>query len=161
MAAVAIEVSEATKWDQYLQAAKRPDKATNRELSRASDQTKWVMSAMQVWHEYYHDNLGAMGLSGENWIRRLWQPRQKHMNSTPRLPEPPAIAAAVEAALPHIRPSRSRVLVACELFSERGVPYAAGRLKMSPQATSRYLEEARQSLADILRAGGWPVPHRD
>jgi hypothetical protein len=160
MAAVAIEVSEQAKWDAYLGRVGKAPKRDRRELSRASEQTRWVMAAMEEWYEFYHVRMAALGLPSENWICRLWQPRQQFMNVVPRLPEPSRLAAAVEAALPHIRDSRRRVLLVCQQHADRGLEYSARRLGMSANSAGHYLEEARQSLADILRAGGWKVPHK-
>lgn len=157
MVAVAEAIGEDQKMQAYVQRLPKRDK---RELSRASPQTKWIMTATAEWFGFYHMTLASLGLPRENWILRLWQPRAKYMNSVPKLPAPPELAAAVESALPHIRESRRRVLVVCEMYSERGIEFAAGRLRMSSNATSKYLEEARQSLADILRSAGWDVPQK-
>ncbi len=159
--ALACDVSEQAKWDAYEARVAKLPKRDRRELSRASAQTKWIMNATAEWYGFYYVLLSSFGLPRENWITRLWEPRSKHMNCVPRLPEPSALAAAVEAALPHIRGSRRRVLLVVEWNAERGLAYSAHKLGMSVNATSKYLEEARQSLADILRAGGWKVPQKD
>jgi len=160
MSALAVEVSEQAKMDIYVAQAKRLPKSDRRELSRATAQTKWVMEATAEWYAYFHEGSGNTGLPTENVLHRaaLLIPRSPVVGGTPHMEEPSARAAAVEAALPHIRESRRRVLIAVERHSSRGVEFAARRLGMSVRETTRYLCEARQSLADVMRGKGWLVP---
>jgi hypothetical protein len=163
LAAAAIDIGERAKWDAYeAQTAKLP-KRDRRELSRASEQTKWIINATRDWYAFYRSNSSGMGLPTETALHRagLMLPRAPFNGGLPTMADPPALAAAVEKAMPQIRDSRRRVLIACERYAEQGLGRAARSLGMSENATSDYLKEARQSLADTLRGMGWKVPQAE
>lgn len=153
-----IDTTADEKMDAYVARIASLPKRDRREMSRASEQTKWIIEAMSEWYGFYHEKLSSLGISPENWINRLWEPRQQFMNVIPHIPDPPPRAAAVEIALRSVRESRRRVLLICERHSGMGIEYAAHRLRMPPNKVSKYLEEGRQSLADTLRGMGWKVP---
>jgi hypothetical protein len=160
MAAVAIEVGEQAKWDSYLKGAAKLPKRDRRELSHASEQTRWIIEATRDWYAFYRSHTSGMGLPTETALHRagLMLPRAPFNGGLPTMADPPRKAASVEAALPQIRESRRRVLIACERYAEQGLARAARQLGMSESSTTDYLKEARQSLADILRGMGWDVP---
>lgn len=156
----ATAVSDETKMAAYV--ARLP-KRDRRELSRASPQTKWIMEATAEWYGFYVERAGGLGLPTKNTLHdaALLIPRAPLGSGTPPMADPPELAAAVEAALPRIRASRRRVLVTVERCAVHGLERAARQLRMSQSATRDYLNQARQSLADILRGQGWDIPQNE
>jgi hypothetical protein len=159
--AAAEYVTDELKWMAYeAQVAKRP-KRDKRDLSRASEQTKWVMEAVTEWYNFQQGGgASGMGLPTENVLYRagLMIPRAPLRATTPELQDVPERVKAVNIAIGQLLDSRRRVLMAWERHYGRGIEYAAHKLKMSPNATERYLRQARQSIADIMRGMGWKVP---
>lgn len=163
MAAAAMDIGERAKWDAYDARVAKMPKRDRRNLSAASPQTKWVIEAMRTWYGFYFERLAALGLPSKNTLHdaALLIPRAPLGNIMPMMPEPPSLAVAVENELPKIMESRRRVLIAYERYGDFGVDRVARELKMRTKETSRYLDEARQSMADLLRGAGWKVPHKD
>lgn len=159
VAAEVMVVAEEAKMDAYLARVAKLPKRDRRELSRASAQTKFIIDGMGEWAAYYLQYLGAIGLPRENVLYRagLMLPRAP-LGSVVLMADPSELAAAFEAGLRLVKPSRSRVLIRNEELGHKGLETVAHDLGMSLPATSRYLNEARQMLADVLRGMGWKVP---
>ncbi len=161
LAAVAIEVSEQAKWDAYEARVAKLPKRDRRNMSRASEQTKWVMRAVSAWWNFRQGGgASGMGLPTETALHRagLMLPRAPLRPTIPDLQDVPRRVSDVNAAVGQLMESRSRVLVGNERYGEFGIEYAAHKLRMSPMAMERYLRQARQSVADIMRGKGWKVP---
>jgi hypothetical protein len=158
MVAVAEIVGAEAKMDAYL--ARLP-KRDRRELSRASPQTRWIIDAVGEWYAFYQERASGLGLPSENTLHRagLMIPRAPMTNGLPQMADPPARAAAVEAAMPKIQDSRRRVLIANERRAHVGLEAVAKALGMRYNEAKDYLAEARSALANILRGMGWDVPH--
>jgi hypothetical protein len=133
-----------------------------RSESRATDQTKWIMDATSEWWVHYGEGPARLlGVPTENVLYRAALLIPRHPGGQVVLPDPSAIAAAVEKARQSVRASRWRVLVAHERHCSREIEFIARRLGMSVASTRDYLKEGRQALADVLRGMGWLVPIND
>lgn len=166
MAAAAIEVSEAAKWQAYEAIVARRPKQDRRSYAAAGAQTRWIMEAITQWFNFSYLNLqagrGPAGLPSENILYRagLMLPRAP-MRPIELVKDTPAIVIAVGKAIEELRDSRVRVLIVCERAGYRGLESAAHELGMSPESTRKTLKEARDALAHVLRGMGWKVPKDD
>jgi hypothetical protein len=157
---MAVAVSEVEKMAAYDAMVAKLPKRDRRNLSRASAQTKWIMEAVTRWFNFQQGGTATgLGLPSENVLHRagLLIPRAPLRVVTP-IAEVPEIVSAVNNAVGSLLESRVRVLIAWERHGQYGTEYVANKLHMSSDATTRYLKQARQSLADILRGMGWRVP---
>jgi hypothetical protein len=162
MVALAIEVPEQDKWAAYEARVAKAPKRDRRNLSRASEQTKWIINATAEWYAHYVEASKALGLPTENILYRagLMIPRAPMGSSVPQMPEPSALAAAVEKAMRELSHRRREVVIACERFASFPMDRPARHLGMDAGEFCRELDGARQSLADMLRVTGWRVPHK-
>jgi glycyl-tRNA synthetase len=78
VAAAAIDIGERAKWDAYEAQVARLPKRDRRELSRASEQTKWIINATRDWYAFWRDWRmswwQSIGLAGENLQLREHDP---------------------------------------------------------------------------------------
>ena len=163
LAAAAQIVSEEAKLAAYRVNVARLPKRDRRDLAAAGPQTRWIIDAVSEWFHFgYHAGRGPAGIPTENVLHRaaLLLPRPPLMGSAP-IKDPPPLVLAVDKAIGELQDSRVRVLIACERAAGKGIEAAARDLGMSVDSTKRYLKQARDGLAHVLRGMGWKVPKEE
>jgi hypothetical protein len=159
-------VSDEAKYRAYEQNVAKLPKRDRRAHAAAGPQTRWVMEAVEQWFNFAYVNYqaarGPSGLPSESTLHRagLKLPRAP-LRVVELIKDPPEIVLAVNQAIDQLQASRVRVLIACEKFAGQGIERASRELGMSVASTKKYLKEARDALAHVLRGMGWKVPKED